>query len=147
MNNESKRSSEFYLDSFSQHPGKEKKIQDPTSGTVWSRKLDRAERGYVLVPVCGPTTRKKERYLLSYHLYSSRHKKNRVEDNSTLYQQNSKVKHQVTMGVLTIYLDKATNLTNKDFMSCSDPYVEFSMEQDNWVSSSNVFQRLTKRWF
>ena len=37
------------------------------------------------------------------------------------------------MGVLTIYLDKATDLTNKDFLSCSDPYVSFELEQDNFV--------------
>ena len=37
------------------------------------------------------------------------------------------------MGLLTIYLDKITNLTNKDLMTCSDPYVRFELEQDNWV--------------
>ena len=47
------------------------------------------------------------------------------------------------MGVLTIYLDKATDLTNKDFLSCSDPYVSFELEQDNFVrqtiTASSVF--------
>ena len=37
------------------------------------------------------------------------------------------------MGVLTIYLDKCTDLTNKDFLSASDPYVILELEQDNWV--------------
>ena len=42
------------------------------------------------------------------------------------------------MGVLTIYLDKCTNLANKDLMTASDPYVIFSLEQDNWVSSVQI---------
>eukprot|EP00581_Thalassiosira_minuscula_P030896 CAMPEP_0183781188 /NCGR_PEP_ID=MMETSP0739-20130205/58124_1 /TAXON_ID=385413 /ORGANISM="Thalassiosira miniscula, Strain CCMP1093" /LENGTH=131 /DNA_ID=CAMNT_0026024313 /DNA_START=15 /DNA_END=410 /DNA_ORIENTATION=- len=35
------------------------------------------------------------------------------------------------MGVLTIYLDKATNLKDKDTFGKSDPYIKFSLEQDN----------------
>merc|ERR1712110_811146 len=35
------------------------------------------------------------------------------------------------MGRLTIYLDKITNLKDKDFLCKSDPYVKFSLEQDN----------------
>jgi Ca2+-dependent lipid-binding protein len=37
------------------------------------------------------------------------------------------------MGVLTVYLEKCTNLANKDLATASDPYVIFSLEQDNWV--------------
>ncbi|CAB9500600.1 Synaptotagmin-6 [Seminavis robusta] len=37
------------------------------------------------------------------------------------------------MGVLTIYLDKCTNLPNADLMTASDPYVRFELEQDNWI--------------
>mmetsp|Transcript_5907 Transcript_5907/g.13458 ORF Transcript_5907/g.13458 Transcript_5907/m.13458 type:complete len:132 (-) Transcript_5907:113-508(-) len=37
------------------------------------------------------------------------------------------------MGILTIYLDKATNLKNKDTAGQSDPYIKFAMEQDNMV--------------
>ena len=39
-----------------------------------------------------------------------------------------------TMGLLTVYLDKCTNLKNVDLMTASDPYVSFELEQDNWVS-------------
>ena len=35
------------------------------------------------------------------------------------------------MGILTIYLDKATNLKDKDTIGKSDPYVKFELEQDN----------------
>jgi len=37
------------------------------------------------------------------------------------------------MGVLTIYLDKATNLKDKDAIGKSDPYIKFSLEQDNMI--------------
>eukprot|EP01083_Nonionella_stella_P061245 159628_1 len=37
------------------------------------------------------------------------------------------------MGVLTIYLDKATNLKDKDTIGKSDPYVKFSLEQNNML--------------
>ena len=37
------------------------------------------------------------------------------------------------MGVLTIYLDKATNLKDKDTIGKSDPYIKFSLEQDNMI--------------
>lgn len=36
-------------------------------------------------------------------------------------------------GVLTIFLDRATNLANKDVFSKTDPYVRFEIEQDNWL--------------
>lgn len=36
-------------------------------------------------------------------------------------------------GVLTIYLDRLSNLANKDLLSKSDPYVRLSLEQDNWI--------------
>ena len=37
------------------------------------------------------------------------------------------------MGVLTVFLDRAENLVNRDLGTCSDPYVKFELEQDNWV--------------
>lgn len=46
------------------------------------------------------------------------------------------------MGVLTIYLDKVSNLTNKDLGTGSDPYVRFEMEQDNFVGDKDYgFQK------
>ena len=42
------------------------------------------------------------------------------------------------MGVLTVYLDKVENLANADLLTGSDPYVQFDIEQDNWVSGRNV---------
>ena len=41
------------------------------------------------------------------------------------------------MGVLMIYLDKATNLTNRDLVSKSDPYCKIQLKQDNWVLDKN----------
>jgi len=35
------------------------------------------------------------------------------------------------MGILTIYLDKITNLVDDDHAGNSDPYVKFELEQDN----------------
>ena len=36
------------------------------------------------------------------------------------------------MGILKIYLDKATNLKDEDTIGKSDPYIKFSLEQNNW---------------
>eukprot|EP01083_Nonionella_stella_P049153 131123_1 len=37
------------------------------------------------------------------------------------------------MGILTIYLDKVTNISDDDLIGKSDPYVLFELEQDNLV--------------
>jgi Ca2+-dependent lipid-binding protein len=37
------------------------------------------------------------------------------------------------MGKLMVYLDKVTNLVDKDTLGKSDPYVKLELEQDNWV--------------
>lgn len=42
----------------------------------------------------------------------------------------------IKMGILTVFLDRIENLTNRDLGTCSDPYVKFELEQDNFVSSS-----------
>jgi hypothetical protein len=39
-----------------------------------------------------------------------------------------------TMGVLTIYLDKCTDISDTDMVSEGDPYITFDIEQDNIVS-------------
>ena len=36
------------------------------------------------------------------------------------------------MGVLTVFLDKATNLADTDIIGKTDPYVRFDLKQDNW---------------
>ena len=41
------------------------------------------------------------------------------------------------MGILTIYLDKATNLKDEDTIGKSDPYVKFSLEQNNYMRDKN----------
>ncbi|KAL7499390.1 hypothetical protein ACHAWT_008165 [Skeletonema menzelii] len=41
------------------------------------------------------------------------------------------------MGVLTIYLDKATNLKDEDTIGTSDPYIKFSLEQDNLIKDKD----------
>jgi Ca2+-dependent lipid-binding protein len=37
------------------------------------------------------------------------------------------------MGILTIFLDKITNLRDADFEGNSDPYVKFELEQNNLI--------------
>eukprot|EP00584_Thalassiosira_punctigera_P018847 CAMPEP_0172565760 /NCGR_PEP_ID=MMETSP1067-20121228/109415_1 /TAXON_ID=265564 ORGANISM="Thalassiosira punctigera, Strain Tpunct2005C2" /NCGR_SAMPLE_ID=MMETSP1067 /ASSEMBLY_ACC=CAM_ASM_000444 /LENGTH=58 /DNA_ID=CAMNT_0013356711 /DNA_START=49 /DNA_END=221 /DNA_ORIENTATION=- len=37
------------------------------------------------------------------------------------------------MGVLTVFLEKATNLKDGDFIGKSDPYVKLRMERNNIV--------------
>ena len=37
------------------------------------------------------------------------------------------------MGVLTVFLDKITNLADEDNIGKSDPYVKFELEQDNMI--------------
>lgn len=41
------------------------------------------------------------------------------------------------MGVLTIYLERATNLKDKDTIGKSDPYIKFSLEQDNMLKDKD----------
>jgi len=41
--------------------------------------------------------------------------------------------HSPPPGVLTIFLDRAENLADKDVFSKTDPYVRFEIEQDNWL--------------
>ena len=41
------------------------------------------------------------------------------------------------MGILTIHLDKATNLKDKDTIGKSDPYIKFSLEQDNLLKDKD----------
>jgi Ca2+-dependent lipid-binding protein len=36
------------------------------------------------------------------------------------------------MGVLTVFLDNATNLADTDFIGKTDPYVRLHLKQDNW---------------
>ena len=48
-------------------------------------------------------------------------------------------------GVLTIYLDRLTDLANKDLFSKSDPYVKLSIEQDNWVRDLDYGKQVSSR--
>jgi len=41
------------------------------------------------------------------------------------------------MGKLTVYLDKVTNLIDRDLIGKSDPFVNFHLEQDNWTIDKN----------
>ena len=58
------------------------------------------------------------------------------------------------MGVLMVYLDKATDLADTDMIGKSDPYVKFKLEQDNWmfdktfgkVQSSTQKDNLNPHW-
>ena len=40
--------------------------------------------------------------------------------------------YTTTMGKVTVYLDKLTNLKDADGFGKSDPYVKFHLEKDNW---------------
>mmetsp|Transcript_29470 Transcript_29470/g.61497 ORF Transcript_29470/g.61497 Transcript_29470/m.61497 type:complete len:132 (+) Transcript_29470:181-576(+) len=41
------------------------------------------------------------------------------------------------MGILTIFLDRATNLKDKDTIGESDPYIKFELEQNNFVGDED----------
>jgi Ca2+-dependent lipid-binding protein len=46
------------------------------------------------------------------------------------------------MGRLTVHLEKATNVADKDLFGESDPYVRFDLKQDNWGRDHDYgFQR------
>ena len=47
------------------------------------------------------------------------------------------------MGVLTIYLDKCTDIADTDLGTDGDPYVVFELEQDN-VVRRNLFRTKTQ---
>lgn len=52
------------------------------------------------------------------------------------------------MGVLTVYLDKISNLRDEDGIgNKSDPYVKFELEKDNWVFDKTLgkFQSTKKQ--
>ena len=46
------------------------------------------------------------------------------------------------MGVLTVFLDKITNLADQDTIGKADPYVKFHLEQDNLIFDKD-FGRVT----
>jgi len=48
------------------------------------------------------------------------------------------------MGVLTVHLDKATNLRDADGFGKSDPYVMLHLEQDNAVFDKNYGKKKSK---
>jgi len=41
------------------------------------------------------------------------------------------------MGILTVYLDRATKLKDKDTIGKSDPYIKFELEQNNTFKDKN----------
>mmetsp|Transcript_3281 Transcript_3281/g.6037 ORF Transcript_3281/g.6037 Transcript_3281/m.6037 type:complete len:132 (+) Transcript_3281:320-715(+) len=41
------------------------------------------------------------------------------------------------MPILTVHLDKITNIADKDIVGKSDPYVKFELEQDNYLKDKN----------
>ena len=57
-----------------------------------------------------------------------------IKSLSSHWQSNNHIHYNTQlhiMGVLTIYLEKATNLKDEDHIGKSDPYIKFSLEQDN----------------
>ena len=58
------------------------------------------------------------------------HKSNDRSSSDTTRQEQHR---RTTMGVLTVFLEKCTDLKDKDVMSKSDPYVLLEIEQDNFV--------------
>jgi len=41
------------------------------------------------------------------------------------------------MGILTVFLDRATNLKDVDTIGKSDPYIKFELEQNNLVGDKD----------
>ena len=49
------------------------------------------------------------------------------------------------MGKIVIFLDKITNLADKDTLGKSDPYVKFHLEQDNLVFDKNYGRKTSSK--
>lgn len=49
------------------------------------------------------------------------------------------------MGVLTVYLDKLTNVRDEDGLGKSDPYVKFHLEQDNILFDKNFGKQTSSK--
>jgi Ca2+-dependent lipid-binding protein len=47
------------------------------------------------------------------------------------------------MGVVTVYLDKISNLQDADSIGKSDPYVVFRLEQDNYLLDKNDGKKIS----
>jgi Ca2+-dependent lipid-binding protein len=49
------------------------------------------------------------------------------------------------MSIVTVYLDKITDLRNADTYSKSDPYVVFNLEQDNYLLDKNYGKKISSK--
>lgn len=49
------------------------------------------------------------------------------------------------MGVLTVFLDRATNLADTDIIGKTDPYVKFELKQDNWVKDHDYGYQVSSK--
>jgi Ca2+-dependent lipid-binding protein len=49
------------------------------------------------------------------------------------------------MGVVTVYLDKISNLRDEDSLGKSDPYVKFHLEQDNSIFDKNYGKKISSK--
>lgn len=48
-------------------------------------------------------------------------------------------------GILTVHLVKMTNLNDEDYVGKTDPYVTFTLEQDNWVFDHKMGKVTSKK--
>jgi Ca2+-dependent lipid-binding protein len=49
------------------------------------------------------------------------------------------------MGIVTVYLDKISNLQDEDSMGKSDPYVVFRLEQDNYIFDKGYGKKVSSK--
>jgi Ca2+-dependent lipid-binding protein len=49
------------------------------------------------------------------------------------------------MGVVTVYLDKISNLQDADSIGKSDPYVVFRLEQDNYLMNKGYGKKISSK--
>ena len=49
------------------------------------------------------------------------------------------------MGVLKVYLDRATNLADTDWIGKTDPYVILDLKQDNWVKDRDYGYQVSSK--
>jgi Ca2+-dependent lipid-binding protein len=50
-----------------------------------------------------------------------------------------------TMGVVTVYLDKISNLQDEDSLGKSDPYVVFCLEQKNFIFDTGYGKKISSK--
>ena len=72
-------------------------------------------------------------------------KAHKIEKQNTNNKATTTKLQHIKMGVLTVYLDRASNLADTDWIGKTDPYVRFELKQDNWVKDHDYGYQVSSK--